>query len=167
MKTALIIIVTVCCGYLIGNTFATRLKMRCIVFEEMLMLINYFENMILYKDMSVNDLVLSATKSGEYKHLTFLEAASKTDGDFNEKWTKSVTNSDLKNYLSNENINEFVLIGSGLGKTDKNGQISHLNLHKEILKNRLTNADEEKNKKGEMYKKVGALLGVAAAIVIV
>lgn len=167
MRTAVIILLAVICGYLIGNGLALKLNFRYLIFEEILMMINNFENLIRYKDLSVNELVLSAVKSGELKELTFLKDIPKIKGDFKTKWTKSVFGSDLKEYLSKDELNEISLIGSGLGKTDKNGQIGHLELHKEIIRKKLENAQKDKLEKSMMYRKIGTLAGLAVAIMIV
>lgn len=56
---------------------------------------------------------------------------------------------------------------NGLGKTDTDGQISMLEMNKKLLQNRLEQAREEYSKKGRMYRSVGVLVGVGAAVMLI
>lgn len=56
---------------------------------------------------------------------------------------------------------------NGLGKTDTDGQISMLEMNKKLLQNRLEQARDEYSKKGRMYRSVGVLVGVGAAVMLI
>lgn len=164
---AVIMLITVVCGYCIGNMFASKLKMRRKFLEKMILLLDNFENLIRYKDMTVDELVKWAVKSNEYKELCFLQIIDEENGEFSEKWRDSLDNKQLKAFLSNEDINEISLIGVGLGKSDKQGQDAHLKLHKTLIKNKYETALKDEQSKGRLYKKLGLLSGIGLSIIIV
>ncbi len=52
------------------------------------------------------------------------------------------------------------------GKTDIDGQMSEINLFKEMLKNQIKKAEEEKKKNAKMYKSLGTIIGLSIVILL-
>jgi stage III sporulation protein AB len=57
-------------------------------------------------------------------------------------------------------------VGNSLGSSDTAGQVAMLELNKELLTVRLAEAAETASRKGAMYRSVGFLSGLGAAIIV-
>ena len=57
--------------------------------------------------------------------------------------------------------------GKGLGVSDLEGQLSHLELNIEMVKLRLEESRENKKRKGRLYQMLGFSLGAAVALLLV
>lgn len=88
----------------------------------------------------------------------------------NMKIEESIDNAikNNKNYLSlkTEDINLMKSLGTILGKTDINGQMSEINEFKILLKKHLEDAEFEKSKNSKMYKSLGTILGLVIVILL-
>ena len=56
--------------------------------------------------------------------------------------------------------------GEGFGASDAEGQISHCRLTMELLRRRLEEAGEEKKQKGRLYRMLGVLGSLGAALLL-
>ena len=54
-----------------------------------------------------------------------------------------------------------------LGKTDKEGQISRLELTKTFIEMQIENAKVEEQKNAKLYKTLGAVIGLAIVIILI
>lgn len=52
------------------------------------------------------------------------------------------------------------------GKTDIEGQMSEINLFKEMLKTKIAKAEEEKKKNTKMYRSLGTITGLVIIIIL-
>lgn len=57
--------------------------------------------------------------------------------------------------------------GERLGKTDLEGQLSHIELYQTLFEKQEGNAEEDIGKKSKLYKALGLFVGVSAAIMLV
>lgn len=57
--------------------------------------------------------------------------------------------------------------GDMLGKTDIEGQINHISLHKELFAVQLKNAESEYISKSKLYKVLGLFFGVSIVLMII
>lgn len=58
-------------------------------------------------------------------------------------------------------------IGDNLGKTDVSDQINNISLYEERLKEKISKAKDEKNKKEKMYRSLGIICGIMLVIVLI
>lgn len=56
--------------------------------------------------------------------------------------------------------------GSQLGKTDLEGQLSHIERYQKLFELRLENAAEEIAKKSKLYRAMGLFIGISAALIM-
>ena len=68
--------------------------------------------------------------------------------------------------LKNEDIELIKSLGTLLGKTDIEGQMSEIEQFKTMLETQIKIAEEEKNKNSKMYKSLGTIIGLAIVIVL-
>lgn len=73
-----------------------------------------------------------------------------------------------KNYLSlkTEDISLIKSLGTILGKTDIEGQMSEINEFKILLKKQIEDAELEQRKNSKMYKSLGTILGLVIVILL-
>ena len=58
------------------------------------------------------------------------------------------------------------VIGNLLGKTDKEGQISEIELVQNFIDTQIKKAESEREKNEKLYRTLGTVMGVAIAIVL-
>ena len=159
------LLVTVC-GYLVGSIYANKLKKREEFLSQFIILIDNFDELIRYKDMNVKELIKWAISSGEYSELEFLQDINFNDS-FDKQWVNAIEDKKYKDFLKESDISEIKSIGTGLGESDKIGQSAHLKLHSKMLNQKLSDAKNECTVKGKLYKKIGLLVGIAIAIMLI
>ena len=82
-----------------------------------------------------------------------------------ESWNIAVKQSKTNlNKDDLENINSF---GKMLGKTEKEGQISSIELTKTFIEMQIEKAKIEEEKNSRMYKSLGTIVGLALVIILV
>ena len=82
-----------------------------------------------------------------------------------EAWNKSIEKSNT--YLNKEDIENIKSFGKMLGKTDKEGQVSHLELTKTFIEIQIEKARKEEEKNSKLYKTLGVLCGLALVIILI
>lgn len=83
-----------------------------------------------------------------------------------EAWNESIEK--RRNFLSlkEEDINLIKQLGTSLGKTDIDGQMSEINRFNTLLQVQIKKAEEERKKNEKMYKSLGTIIGLAIVIIL-
>ena len=82
-----------------------------------------------------------------------------------EAWNKALEDSNTNLYKDDiENIRNF---GKMLGKTDKEGQVSQLELTKTFIEMQIEKAKVEEEKNSKLYKTLGTVVGLAFVIILI
>lgn len=71
-----------------------------------------------------------------------------------------------ENYLKEEDKEIIKMLGHQLGKIDKDGQISEIQVTSEFLQTQINKAEEEKNKNVKLYKTLGTVIGCGIGIIL-
>lgn len=79
-------------------------------------------------------------------------------------WNKAIEEC---NDIKKEDKEVLKIFGKLLGKTDKNGQISEIELTQNFLDKQIQKAELEKNKNSKLYKSLGTLLGIGIVIILI
>ena len=74
---------------------------------------------------------------------------------------------EIKINITKEDIEVLHNLSKLLGKTDKEGQISQIELAKTFLKTQINKAEKEEEKNAKLYKTLGATMGLAFAIILI
>ena len=74
---------------------------------------------------------------------------------------------EIKINITKEDIEVLHNLSKLLGKTDKEGQISQIELAKTFLKTKINKAEKEEEKNAKLYKTLGATMGLAFAIILI
>ena len=59
------------------------------------------------------------------------------------------------------------MFGKLLGKTDKKGQISEIEISQSFIEKQIEKAEQEKNKNSKLYKSLGVSLGIGIVIILI
>ena len=82
-----------------------------------------------------------------------------------EAWDKSIETS-ITN-LKLEDLESIKNFGKMLGKTDKEGQLSRIELTKTFIEMQIDKARIEEEKNSKMYKTLGIIVGLAFVIILI
>ena len=81
-----------------------------------------------------------------------------------QAWNKAIDESNTD--LIEEDKTLLKNLGRLIGKTDIEGQISEINLLKQLIGNQTDKAKREREKNEKMYKTLGGIIGMAIVIII-
>ena len=158
-------ILIIICGTLGGIYFSLRLKKKSEFLEQYLIFLNRVRTMIEYGNMSVRDIFV------ELKNISVIEPILTDtekfldDGEnFENAWKMSV-DKNMKEFDKSD-IEMIYFFGKSFGVTDKNGEISKIDLHSQMIKERLDMMKNEISSKTKIYRILGMFGGVLAAVMI-
>ena len=80
-------------------------------------------------------------------------------------WKKSIKNS--RNNLEQEDIQILENLFKMLGKTDKEGQVSQIELAQTFITTQIKKAEKNEEKNAKLYKTLGATVGLALVIILI
>ncbi len=69
--------------------------------------------------------------------------------------------------LNNEDKATIKMFGKLLGKTDKAGQVSEIELSNQLLNTLIQKAETEKNKNYKLFKTLGSVVGIGICIILI
>ena len=84
--------------------------------------------------------------------------------DCTDAWSYAVNNTYTN--LKEDDKEIILMLGKLLGKTDKNGQISEIDLVSKFLDKQINDSEEDKQKNEKLYKTLGVVCGLVIAIVM-
>lgn len=87
------------------------------------------------------------------------------NGSINESWINAVDV--FENNFKREDIEIIKSFGKLLGRTDKKGQISEIEVTRICIEKNIILAEKEKEKNGKLYKTLGIVSGFAASIILI
>lgn len=159
---ALILSVT---GFFAGCSMSKKLYTRRDFLKSFIVFLSALATNIRYNSSDIYTLTrLSAHSSGlEIMSLDDLEDGSP----FEEQWEHRVAVACSKKQLSKVDRELMLEFGSQLGKTDTQGQLSHLELYKTVFAKQLSSAEEEISKKSKLYKTMGFFVGSVIALMMI
>ena len=159
----LIIIVSAYIGFYKSKKFFYRVK----ALKDFKSALNIFRSKIEFTYEPIGDIFNEISKViylGEdniFKNFNKIESREDT----NIAWNKTVEESCFE--FTNEDKEVLKLLGKMLGKTDKTGQISQIDLVDNFLDKQILEAEEEKNKNEKLYRTLGIVCGLVIAIILV
>ena len=153
--------------FLIGNIISKRYILRVKELKDFENALNIIESKIKFTYEPLPEIFMQTSKLLSENISKIFINASKYMKDLNceEAWNKSVKESNT--YLNKEDIENIKGFGKMLGKTDKEGQVSHLELTKTFIKMQIKKAKDEEEKNAKMYKTLGVIFGLAIVIILI
>ena len=154
-------------SFLIGNLISKKYILRVKELKEMKNAFNIIESKIKFTYETLPEIFLQTSRIVSNNTAgIFKEAANNMKTlSAEEAWNKSVENASTNfNTEDMENIKSF---GKMLGKTDKEGQVSQLELTKTFMDMQIEKAKQDENKNAKMYKTLGVIVGLAFVIILI
>ena len=154
-------------SFLIGNIISKRYILRVKELKDFKNALNIIENKIKFTYEPLPEIFIQTSKLLS-KNISkiFIQATNymKTLG-AQESWEKAIKESNT--YLNKDDIENIKSFGNLLGKTDKEGQISSIELTKTFMEIQIEKAKKEEEKNAKMYKTLGAIVGLALVIILI
>ena len=154
-------------SFLIGNLISKKYILRVKELKDFKNALNIIESKIKFTYEPLPEIFIQTSKLLSKNISAMFVQASNNMKSLNaeEAWNKSLEESFTNLYKEDiENIKNF---GKMLGKTDKEGQISQLELTKNFIEMQIEKAKVEEEKNSKMYKTLGAIIGLAFVIILV
>lgn len=136
-------------------------KRRCELLSELVRMLSGFSVRIRCTAPTLEELI--GEDSGIFAQLVREELRS---GCIRSAWVAACERLRALPYCREEEAALLKKLGQSLGRSDREGEICTLNLYGEQLSALSEAAREEYSRKGRMFRSVGALCGLGAAIMI-
>lgn len=165
LKYIFIFLVFIIC-YIIGQVISKKYILRLEELKEFKNALNIIENKIKFTYEPLGEIFIQISKMFSKSISEIFVQASKNLRKENaqEAWENALENS-ITN-LNKDDIENIKNFGKMLGKTDKEGQISSIELTKTFLEIQIEKARKEEEKNSKMYKTLGAIIGLAFVIIL-
>ena len=146
-------------GFALGCMFVQRLKLRRSFFREFSVFLNDLSTSMRYRSESIIELVNSC---GELFCISSEEAFKP----FSEIWQNQIKAFPKRWRLKSEDMAMLKEFGDGLGITDAEGQLSHIELYKTMFAKQQKEAEDDISQKAKLYKTLGLFAGVSTALML-
>lgn len=153
---------------LIGNTLSLKYKDRVSELKEFKSALNLLKAKIKYTYEPIPEIFIEISKKcnntiGPVFKIAREKMRVATAG---EAWQSTIREN---NFLNINKEDKKVLIGLSklLGKTNKDGQISEIELTEHFLDMQIEKAEDERKKNEKMYKTLGGIVGGALVIILI
>lgn len=159
----LVFCITMWLGNLISKKYTFRLK----ELKDIKNALNIIENKIKFTYEPLPEIFIQTSKMVS-KNISeiFVQAYNNMKKEnAQDAWEKSIEIATTN--LSKEDIENIKGFGKMLGQTDKEGQISRIELTKTFIDMQIEKAKIEEEKNSKLYKTLGAVLGLALVIILI
>ena len=165
IKLIISVLIVYICTYL-GIYKAKSYEIREKELKNLKNAFSFFRSKIEFTYEPIKDIFTQISKViYDSKNNVFLKYVEYLEKETTENaWIMAVENG--MHNIKKEDKEILKMFGKLLGKTDKNGQISEIELTQEFLEKQIENAEFEKNKNSKLYKSLGTLLGVGIIIIL-
>lgn len=154
-------------SFLIGNIISKRYTLRVNELKDFKNALNIIENKIKFTYEPLPEIFMQTSNLLSENISKIFVGASNYMKELSsqEAWDKSLSESNT--YLNKDDIENIKGFGKMLGKTDKEGQVNHLELTKTFIDIQIEKAQTEEIKNSKMYKSLGAIVGLAFVIILI
>jgi len=154
-------------SFLIGNIISKKYILRVKELKDFKNALNIIESKIKFTYEPLSEIFMQTSNLLSKNISEIFVRASNNMKSLNaeEAWNRSLESSSTNLYKEDiENIKNF---GKMLGKTDKEGQVSQLELTKTFIEMQIEKAKVEEEKNSKMYKTLGTIVGLAIVIILI
>ena len=158
-------------GFMLGGMyFSSFQNKKTDIINDILLMLSVTETQLRYACLPVADLMRILCETEKLSALLFLRLCKDKlhkNESFPEAWKKSIEEcGDLCRLLGNHK-DYLIRLGSDIGATDLEGQLSCCEYYKQIFKKELVVREEISKKYSKVFPALGLMLGVSAAIIII
>ena len=153
----------------VGMIMSKQLDMRVKLLQLIRQMLEDISIQLRFKASTVYEILEYLDNNPVYNQLGFLYTANLNKDSFksfSEIWSESIDGW-VCSPLKKEDFSLLNSIGSSLGTSDIEGQLSSLELFKEKAKMHFESASSERDKKLKLYRSLGVLSGIFVSVMIV
>lgn len=163
INIGLVFVVTFLIGYFTSKKYSNRVE----ELKDLQTALNILETKIkfTYEPLSEIFLQISEMLKGKVGNVFRNMSHEIKNSSANQTINKSFET--VETDLKTEDIKIIENLGKILGKTDKEGQVSQIELTSTFLKSQISKAEKEEEKNAKLYKTLGATIGLAFAIILI
>ncbi len=150
-----------------GIYLSDNIKRKVIRFETERKIIEEISVLIRWNSLTLNEIAEELSKNNTFSEFEFIKNLVKnccSEYSFPKSWEKSVLND--KSFCAEEK-KILLEVGAALGTTDKEGQLSTLELYSLRLEKLIEEEKEKYKVKGKMYRSLGVTTGAMIGIIII
>ena len=150
-------------GYLISKKYSVRVN----ELKEMQIALDILENKIKFTYEPLKEIFEQMNKllKGNISEL-FCTVSKKLENDNVEHaFLESIK--EVRTNLLEEDLEVLKNLSKLLGKTEKDGQVSQIELTKTFIKSQIKKAEREEEKNSKLYKTLGTTIGIAIVILLI
>lgn len=153
--------------FLIGNIISKKYILRVEELKDFKNALNIIENKIKFTYEPLGEIFLQTSKllSKNISGIFMIAKENMKNTNAEEAWNMALKQSNTN--LHKEDIENIKSLGKMLGKTNKEGQISSIELTKTFIEMQIEKAKAEEEKNSKMYKTLGTIVGLAFVIILI
>lgn len=144
-----------------------RLKKRVKELEESLVFIDKVKTSLHYQNLPTKELISSLSNQPSCENLLFVHKCSEKlekCNQFPAVWRASVQQCNGKMNLLPEDLEIIAALADIIGASDVEGQLSALEMTETLLRKQREEALLAREKKGRLYRSLGALAGASVVV---
>lgn len=159
----LVFFISLYIGYLISKRYTLRLN----ELKEIKNALNIIESKIKFTYEPLPEIFVETSKliSKNISQIFVQASENMKQENAEEAWEQSIKSAVTN--LKIEDIENLKSFGKMLGKTDKDGQLSRIELTKTFIEMQIEKAKLEEQKNSKLYKILGAIVGLAFVIILI
>ena len=152
---------------LIGNLISKKYVLRTEELKEFKGILNIIKNKIQFTYEPLPEIFYEVSNITNGNTSKILKNAANKMKNMNamDAWNKSLDEANTS--LKKEDIQNIKSLGKILGQTDKEGQLSNIEVTESFIEMQITKAKKEEEKNAKMYKTLGIILGMAIVIILI
>lgn len=160
-------IMIVFAGAICGAAASEKLRSRRTACNILIEAVNQISVMINYRGLTFYEIASELKSQPQLSGLGFINGLpEKYDGisGLSVKWNDALENDEI---IGDEEKSYLRSFAASIGSSDKDGQLSGLELLRQQLESAEKKREEEYRRKGKLYRSIGVLAGVMAGIMLI
>ena len=161
----LIMVLAIC--FLIGYFISKKYSNRVNELKEIQIALDILENKIKYTYEPLKDIFKEMKRllKGNISELFGTVSSNLEENVVESAFSKAIK--EVKTNLLDEDLEVIKNLSKTLGKTEKDGQVSQIELAKTFIESQIKKAEKEEEKNSKLYKTLGVTIGLACVIFLI
>ena len=150
-------------GYLISKKYSSRVN----ELKEIQIALDILENKIKFTYEPLKEIFKEMKRllKGNIAELFGTVSSNLEENIVESAFSKAIK--DVKTNLLDEDLEVIKNLSKTLGKTEKDGQVSQIELAKTFIESQIKKAEKEEEKNSKLYKTLGVTIGLACVIFLI
>ena len=161
----LIMVLAIC--FLIGYFISKKYSNRVNELKEIQIALDILENKIKYTYEPLKDIFKEMKRllKGNISEVFGTVSSNLEENVVESAFSKAIK--EVKTNLLDEDLEVIKNLSKTLGKTEKDGQVSQIELAKTFIESQIKKAEKEEEKNSKLYKTLGVTIGLACVIFLI